>query len=201
MSLMMQQARAPYRASRSQGDPGLFDWARKGLGYAAKTALGLTGFGGAAGAISSALSRREPAPQFAGRQRQDFMGPIQQPAKRPPQQVMVPRPGVVARVQRFLPGGATGTMSVPVSSVFGPNGNGLACGSGFRPNKTSYFLRDGTFIEEGSRCVKRRQRNPMNPRALSRAIGRIDAGKRFQNRMSEISTGKFTAAGKKKRCP
>jgi hypothetical protein len=117
-------------------------------------------------------------------------------------QITVPRPGVVAKIQRIIPGGATGTMSAP-ASAFGPaifGSNGLACESGFRPNKTSYFLKDGSFIEAGTRCVKRRQRNPMNPRALSRAIGRIDAGKRFQNRMSQISTGKFTAAGKEKSC-
>lgn len=196
MSMMIGRARAS-----SMGDPGLFDWGRKALGYAAKTALGMTGFGGAAGAISAAVGGERGSRPFQGA----ALGP------RPPvrvmgggavPQVMVPRPGVVGRVQRFIPGGATGTIAAPVSSVWGSNGaNGLACESGFRPNKTSYFLKDGSFVEAGTRCVRRRQRNPMNPRALSRAIGRIDAGKRFQNRMSQISTGRFTAAGKKKSCP
>jgi hypothetical protein len=84
--------------------------------------------------------------------------------------------------------------------MVGPNGNGLACETGFRPNKTSYWLKDGTHVEAGSRCVRRRQRNPLNPKAMSRAIGRIDGGKRFQNRMSQISTGKFTASGKRRSC-
>jgi len=193
MSMMVGRARAS-----SMGDPGLFDWGRKALGYAAKTALGMTGFGGAAGAISAAVGPRTP---------RSVNGYVpQRPPVRPAiPQVMVPKPGVVGRVQRFIPGGFSGTTAAPVSSVWGSNGangaNGLACESGFRPNKTSYFLKDGSFVEAGSRCVRRRQRNPMNPRALSRAIGRIDAGKRFQNRMSQISTGRFTAAGKKKSCP
>jgi len=174
MSMMMQTARAPFRPDASQGDPGLFDFARRALSLGAKTALGLTGFGGAAGAIQGAFGPGGRA------SRRPQVGP-------PGTGVQVPKPGVVGAVQRALPGGATGMVE-------------LACPSGHRANKTSYFLKDGTFVEAGSRCVKRRQRNPMNPRALSRAIGRIDAGKRFQNRMSQISTGKYTASGKERSC-
>jgi len=176
MSLMLRQARAPFRPNPSQGDPGLLDWGRRALSFGAQTALGMTGFSGASGAIRGAI------------------GPSQVRPQGPPQQV-VARPGLVGAAQRFFPGGGTGL--IVAQDV---NGNGLACATGHRPNKTSYFLKDGTFVEKGTRCVKRRQRNPMNPRALSRAIGRIDAGKRFQNRMSQISTGRFTAAGKKKSC-
>jgi len=174
MSLMLRQARAPYRANPSQGDPGLLDWGRRALSFGAQTALGMTGFGGAAGAIRGAMTPSQVRPQG------------------PPQRV-VSRPGIVGAAQRFFPGGSTGLIV--------ENGTGaIACESGHRPNKTSYFLKDGTFIAAGTKCVKRRQRNPMNARALSRAIGRIDAGKRFQNRMSQISTGRFTAAGKKRSC-
>ena len=178
MSMMMATARAPFRADSSQGDPGIFDSFRRVLGVGARTALGLTGFGGAGAAVGSAINgARRPPRRNMG----------------PPGQAVVPRPGVVGAVQRFVPGGATGLM-------VGPNGNGLACETGFRPNKTSYWLKDGTHVEAGSRCVRRRQRNPLNPKAMSRAIGRIDGGKRFQNRMSQISTGKFTASGKRRSC-
>ena len=173
MSMMMQTARAPFRADASQGDPGLFDFARSSLNFAARTALGMTGFGGAAGAVQGARARGVMGPPPRGRNGA--------------QSVEVPRPGVVGAAQRFLPGGATGMVEV-------------ACPSGHRANKTSYFLKDGTFVEKGSRCVKRRQRNPLNPKAMSRAIGRIDGGKRFQNRMAQISTGKFTASGKRRSC-
>jgi hypothetical protein len=183
MSLMMRQARAPYRANLNQGDPGLFGALGRGLSIAARTALGLTGFSGAAAALTPTRRTGQNGDRFPA------------PPMRPMQgtQIMVPRPGVVGAVQRFLPGGFSGTEVATVQA------NG-ACPNGQRPNKTSYFLKDGTFIEKGTRCVKRRQRNPTNPRAMSRAIARIDSGKRFQNRMAEISTGRYTAAGKRRSC-
>ncbi len=70
-----------------------------------------------------------------------------------------PRTGVRAAIARALPGGDTGL--------------GGGCSSGFHPNKTAYFLRDGTFVDVGTRCVKNRRRNPLNPRALDRSLGRI----------------------------
>jgi hypothetical protein len=192
VSMMMQTARAPYRPDPNQGDPGLRDWWRAGkraLGVAARTALGMTGFGGAATAMAGAAQRAQP--QVMPLTRPDPQAPIMRPMQGT--QVMVPKPGVVGAIQRFVPGGFTGTQVATVQA------NG-ACPTGHRPNKTSYFLKDGTFVPKGTRCVKRRQRNPMNPRALSRAIGRVDAGKRFQSRMNEISTAKYTASGKRRSC-
>jgi hypothetical protein len=175
MSMMMQTARAPFRADASQGDPGIFDSFRRVLGVGARTALGLTGFGGAGAALGAAVS-----------------GSRGRPSMGPPHHVVVARPGIVGAAQRFFPGGQTGLMV--------QNGSGLACATGFRPNKTSYWLKDGTHVEAGSRCVRRRQMNPLNPRAMSRSFRRIDGGKRFQNKMSEVSTGKYTASGKRKSC-
>lgn len=70
-----------------------------------------------------------------------------------------PLPGPLAQVQRALPGGATG--------------RGTGCASGYHPNKTAYFLRDGTFVDVGTRCVKNRRRNPLNSRALDRSLSRV----------------------------
>lgn len=67
---------------------------------------------------------------------------------------------------------------------------GLACPQGFRPNKSDYFLSDGTFVEAGSRCVKVRRRNPLNPRAASRAISRIQGAKRAVGLINRISIRK-----------
>jgi hypothetical protein len=50
---------------------------------------------------------------------------------------------------------------------------GLCCPSGEHPNKTEYFLKDGTRILKGSKCVKNRTTNPLNPRAASRAGRRL----------------------------
>ncbi len=69
----------------------------------------------------------------------------------------------------------------------------IGCPSGFHPNKTGYFLRSGTFVAPESRCVRNRKRNPMNPRALSRAIARVESGKRVAKRLSRITI--------RKKCP
>jgi len=46
-------------------------------------------------------------------------------------------------------------------------------------NKSSYFLKDGTFVPEGTRLVKVRRRNFANGRALRRSIGRVQGFERL----------------------
>ena len=180
MSLVIGVARAQQQGTQlrqrgrpGMGDPGLWGF----LGRTARTALGaLTGVPRTAapaapvGAIPLAPPRTMP-----GRPGRTNGGQVR------------PAPGFTGFMQRMVPGGQTGYET-------------LGCGSGFHPNKTSYHLKDGSFVDVGTRCVRNRRRNPMNARALSRAIGRVDSGKRLQNRLSEISTGKYTAAGKRKKC-
>ena len=52
---------------------------------------------------------------------------------------------------------------------------GGECPRGMRLNKSSYFLRNGTFVEPRTRCVKIRRINPGNGRAVKRAIRREDS--------------------------
>jgi len=92
----------------------------------------------------------------------------------------VQRPGVVAAVQRFLPGGETGMMMAPM--------NGRA--GGYHLNKSSYFLLSGEFVPAGTRWVKDRKRNPANARATSRSIARIKGAKKYQSSLSSISIRK-----------
>lgn len=66
----------------------------------------------------------------------------------------------------------------------GPNGE---CAKGHRLNKSSYFLKDGTFIQEGSRCVKIRRTNPLNPKALSTSIRRINSAKKKERVLKRIT--------------
>ncbi len=176
MSLAVKVARAGSQggigAGRrvSSGDPGVFGFL-KGLG---KTALSFA-TGGPQAALGTAFSQVRGGRPTA------------------PSMPVLPVPGVRAAAQRFFPGGATG-LETRGEAV----GTKLACPSGYRPNKSDYFLKDGTYVEAGTRCVKNRRRNPMNPRALSRAIARIDGGKRLQNTLGEITTAKYTAGGKHK---
>jgi len=99
---------------------------------------------------------------------------------------VVPTPGPGGFLSRITPGGSTG---------YQPSG---APPKGYRLNKSGYFLKDGTYVAPETRYVKIRRRNSMNPRALSRSIARVNGAKRIQHTLSEISTGKYTGAGKLK---
>ena len=62
-----------------------------------------------------------------------------------------------------------------------------ACASGYHLNKSDYFLKSGQFIRKGSACVKNRRRNPLNPRAADRAIGRLRSASAFGKYLAKIS--------------
>lgn len=89
----------------------------------------------------------------------------------------------VPRLPVPLPGGAR----IDVGSLL-PGGKpafiaGSAAGQviprGFRLNKSSYFLKSGQFIPEGTRLVRVRRRNFANGRALRRSIGRVQGFERL----------------------
>ena len=71
---------------------------------------------------------------------------------------------------------------------------GLACPKGHKPNESSYFLKDGTFVLAGTKCVRIRRRNPLNPRAADRAISRLESSKKAVTKIN-----RFTI--RKKKCP
>lgn len=185
MSLEIKVSRA-----EAMGDPGLFGSILKGIGGA------VGGFisGGPLGAVSGAIrgikggKPRRRRPQIlparrGGRVRPGIGARMQQ--RRGP----VRRQMFEGRISAFGP-------SVRMEEEFGPPGrNGavgtkVACPSGFRPNKSSYFLRDGTFVPEGTKCVKIRRRNPLNPRALDRAIGRVSSAKKAAKKLGRITIRK-----------
>lgn len=78
------------------------------------------------------------------------------------------------------PGGMQGAFQVPGTALMPPAAAaaamqvapGMACPSGYHANKSDYFLKDGTYVAEGTRCVRNRRMNPLNPRALRRGISR-----------------------------
>ena len=88
-------------------------------------------------------------------------------------------------------GGTTTTTEVITGMGGGAAGlPSVACPKGFRPNKSSYTLRDGTFVPRGSKCVRNRRLNPMNGAANRRAISRIKSAKRMQKELSRITIRK-----------
>lgn len=89
------------------------------------------------------------------------------------------------RVGGMLPGGAKPYIGYdrPGAATMGPP-------KGYRLNKSSYFLKDGTYVPAGSRYVKVRRRNPLNPKALDRAMGRITSAKRASKKLSRVTIRK-----------
>lgn len=178
MSLSMQTAKAR-RIGNGQymGDPGflgdLWGAGKKVAGAGVRTALGLTGWGGAATAVGGAINLAQPG-----------QGPPVGPAGTPAGAKVG---GIRGVAERFFPGGRTGI--------------GEGCQKGFHANKSSYHLKDGTFIEKGTVCVKdRRKNNPANATATSNAISRINSAKRMQAKLATISTAKYTNSGKERGC-
>jgi len=209
------------RARLGQGDPGLFGF----LGKVGKAALGgATGFltGGIGGAVTGAAAalRSSPAAGVAVQRVHAQLSPgLQGTLTNYQRGVPVGRlnPGAVAQLRSrgLIAGPGMTGLNLPFR---GPAGAGINTPAGrlsafeapmavngkppagWHWNKTDYFLRDGTFVPAGSKLVKNRRRNPLNPRALRRAVGRIDAGKVWQSKMRGIETEKFTKAGSRKSC-
>ncbi len=168
--------------SRSElmGDPGLFGF----IGNVLKTAAGA--IPGPIGTISRSLFPTSPRVGAAITPAPTFT-PFSPPVIRTPgffpvnvaqefpngRGTPAGAPTTGGAAARFFPGGETGL--------------GTGCASGFHPNKSAYFLKNGTFVEAGSRCVKNRRRNPLNPRAASRAISRLESAKKAVTRINRIT--------------
>lgn len=171
------------RAARSQvaGDPGFFGDIGKFVGGVVKTVGGIAP--GPIGGVLEAVG--------GGIQRISGGGaPSQVPAVR--------RGRTAGGVRRtsFASGGriARGAPAPAPAQRALMAGPGLACPSGFRPNKSDYFLKSGAFVAEGTRCVRVRRRNPLNVRAADRAIGRLESAKKAASRLNRITV-------RPKKCP
>lgn len=161
--------------SRSQfmGDPGLFGFLGKTIGGIAKRVFGSTPLGMGAAAISGAI---------AGRAGQDIGGAgpggnlfqSQEQILFPPT-VFEPTPGIGGKLERLFPGGKSGFQEVSAEPP-----------KGFHRNKAAYFLKDGTFVPKGSRFVKDRRRNPLNPKAASAAISRLESSQKAIRRIDRV---------------
>ena len=90
----------------------------------------------------------------------------------------------------FLPGGVKPYAQVDYAQEGSAYQAGKASSPGYHWNKTGYFLKDGTWVEKGSREVKNRRRNPLNPRALDRSMSRITSAKRASKKLGRITIRK-----------
>ncbi len=94
------------------------------------------------------------------------------------------RPGAgVARLPVALPGGSIldiGSLLPGGKPAFIPGRPGIeGIPRGYRLNKSSYFLKSGQFVPEGTKLVRVRRRNFANGRALRRSIGRVQGFERL----------------------
>lgn len=162
------------------GDPGLFDVLRR-------VGRGAAGFfsGGPIGAIAGLLP--PGGSSGAGLPQLPAPGTVQRPGG-----AVVPIlrvPGVRGTLERFFPGGATG-LQVAQGAIapFVDRGGGplvgMACPTGFHPNKSSYMTQVG-FVLKGSKCVRNRRRNLSNGRANSRALRRLAAWDKQERKRSK----------------
>jgi hypothetical protein len=147
------------------GDPGLFDVIGKVVGGVAKVASGAVGgflSGGPVGAIGGAITS------------------IIKPSTSKPTTVALPFAS--PQVQRLptltssaLPGIGTAVSSYGPATSSQGGAPGQFCLKGYHKNKSAYFhKRLNMWVDEGSACVKNRRMNPLNPRAASRAMRRLD---------------------------
>jgi len=195
-----------YGASRPMGDPGLLSF----LGKVAKGVVGgVTGFisGGPTGAIMGAARGagllpgvpNPPAPRAllpAGTVGTvaPFVpgGPfIMGPGF--PGGPPIPGSGVQVgggfKLGPIQIGGGAAVGTFPAGGQpAGPPG--MQCGGGTHLNRGRYALKGGQVVQPGSRCVKNRRMNPLNPDALSRSMRRLVSFKRATKIAARISIRK-----------
>lgn len=161
----------PLPRGMQMGDPGIFGDIWGGIKGAATGLLS----GGPLGAIGGALSGsgiiKPPTPTLP---------PMVTP-RLPVRNGFQSAPTGI-RVGGLLPGGAA-----PYVGYDRPATNGMGPPKGYRLNKSGYWLKSGEYVQPESRYVKIRRRNPMNPRALDRAMTRITSAKRASKKLGRIT--------------
>jgi len=177
----------------AKGDPGLFGFLGKAISGVGKvlgvnkqtvgtlrdTAVGML-TGGPAGAIMGAASNvwntaKQPS-TFAGAAAVNQMS---LPG------VGLTLPGLPSLPNMLGPG--NNTQSQPTDWNDKPNPSGTPCAKGYHYNKTGYYSKRYGFVPAHSVCVKNRRRNPLNPKAASRAMARLSSAKKASSFLSRFS--------------
>ena len=184
MSRMMKAARytGPMMTSVAPPPPG------RGILGALGGALGGFLTGGIGGAVSGGIrgwKGGSSAMPGTGVSSGPIVGPMgpQRPQRPPVNLPFAGPPGVGTRLPfggRIGFGETEAAMGVP----------GTPPPRGYHWNKSSYFLRSGEFVPKGSKLVKNRRRNPLNPRALSRSLSRIESAKKAASTLNRVTVRK-----------
>lgn len=103
-----------------------------------------------------------------------------------PDSIKVTGKGVVSPIGTVGTVGATAYYS-PAGQPAGPTEKCAL--QGYHLNKTRYAVVNGGdpyVVEAGTKCVKNRRRNALNPRALNRAVSRVAAAKKYARMLDRI---------------
>lgn len=211
MSLSMTAARAG-----NVGDPGLFGFLGSALGAIGKTAAGVAGgfaTGGLAGGILGGIRAGTAALGGPKTIKQAKASNIVSIALQKPPLVMgsstggmfggsaPARPALQAGSGFYAgPGGvAVGQYNMGAAPAGAPQAGSAAiaaCGlKGYHMNKTTYCTHSG-WVAKGTKCVRNRRRNPLNPRALSRAMSRVASAQRAVKAIQLFAGAPARAAAK-----
>ena len=97
---------------------------------------------------------------------------------------------------RGAPGAGITHSSGPGVTVSGFGNGGAVAPVGGKPpagyhwNRQGYFTKSEGWIPEGTKLVKNRRRNPLNPKAASRAIARLESAKNATKTLSRVTIRK-----------
>lgn len=183
----------------NQGDPGIFSSIGKFIGGAVKTVSGVvSGLGiPIVSGVAGTVNRLATAVTGGGMQQTSVKGALQGPQIGPGIGVQLPRigPGGID-LGGFQAGYLPQTVAQGTAMV--PAGNACAI-RGTHTNKSRYRLvNSGELVERGSRCVKNRRMNPLNPRALNRAMRRIKSAKSAARFLDRIHIGGRPSRGSRR---
>ncbi len=180
----MRVARAQY-----QGDPGLLGGIVNFIGGAATGLLSGGPLGAIKGGISSLLPK-QTTPVIRSQT------PIPQGSALPGTgiQIQLPKAGPSGIDLGGIKAGTFGPAALP-SNGFGGVQSGSSstapgaklCIAGHHINKSTYLTRNG-IVQAGTACVKNRRMNPLNPRAASRAMRRLDGFSRATRSVEKMMT-------------
>lgn len=195
MSGAIRIAKAQYR-----GDPGLFSFVGKALGGVAglvsKVVPGPIGaiaglanrvLAGNGKPVNPSIARAAPVTAINVASSGMFA-----PAPQLPQQgnqyglVNIQRP----QLPMAPPGGNT-----TQGGFGGQQSTQVACQSGYHRNKGGYYSQRYGWVAAGSVCVKNRRRNPLNPRAASRAMSRLTSARKATRSIQKFFGGTSRPGG------
>ena len=79
--------------------------------------------------------------------------------------------------------------------MLGPGAMNGKTPPGYHYNKTGYFVKGppAQYIPAGTKLVRNRRRNPLNPRAFDRALGRVGSAKAFGEKLKRVTIRKKCA--------